>query len=72
MRTGMVEKNNLIERLANDSRLGLSRAVLDEILRKGDQEVGAAKAQVAKFAKNIRLLEKQWPEAATYVPGGIL
>jgi adenylosuccinate lyase len=72
MRTGVVEKNNLIERLAGDTRLGLSRAELDEILRKGDQEVGAAKAQVAKFAKNIRLLEKQWPEAAAYVPGGIL
>jgi adenylosuccinate lyase len=67
-----VEKNNLIERLAGDNRLGLSRVELDEILRKGDQEVGAAKAQVAKFSKNVKLLEKQWPDAAAYVPGGIL
>jgi len=72
MRSGSVEKNNLLDRLAEDDRLGLSRAELDDILKRGDREVGAAKAQVAKFAENMRALEKQWPEAAAYAPGGIL
>ena len=72
LRTGAVEKNNLLDRLAEDGRLGLSREELGEILRKGDQEVGAAKAQVAYFAGEVKKLEAKWPAAAGYVPGGIL
>lgn len=72
LRTGAVEKNNLLDRLAEDGRLGLSREELGEILRKGDQEVGAAKAQVAYFAGEVKKLEAKWPEAAGYLPGGIL
>jgi adenylosuccinate lyase len=72
LRTGAVEKNNLLDRLAEDGRLGLSREELGEILRKGDQEVGAAKAQVAYFAGEVKKLEEKWPVAAGYVPGGIL
>ena len=72
MRTGEVEKNNLLDRLAEDGRLGLSREELGEILRKGDQEVGAAREQVKFFSGEVRKLEEKWPEAAAYVPGGIL
>jgi adenylosuccinate lyase len=72
LRTGAVEKNNLLDRLAEDGRLGLSREELGEILRKGDQEVGAAKAQVAYFAGEVKKLEAKWPAAAGYLPGGIL
>ena len=72
LRTGAVEKNNLLDRLAEDGRLGLSREELSEILRKGDQEVGAAKAQVAYFAGEVKKLEAKWPAAAGYLPGGIL
>jgi adenylosuccinate lyase len=67
-----VEKNNLLDRLVDDGRLGLSREELAEILRKGDQEVGAAKAQVAFFSGEVKKLEEKWPEAAAYLPGGIL
>jgi adenylosuccinate lyase len=72
LRTGAVEKNNLLDRLAEDGRLGLSHEELGEILRKGDQEVGAAKAQVAYFAGEVKKLEAKWPAAAGYLPGGIL
>jgi adenylosuccinate lyase len=72
LRTGEVEKNNLLDRLAEDGRLGLSRAELGEILRKGDQEVGAAKAQVAYFSGEVKQLEAKYPEAARYAPGVIL
>jgi len=72
MRTGAVERNDLLDRLAEDGRLGLSREELGEILRKGDQEVGAAKAQVAYFTGEVKKLEEKWPVAAGYVPGGIL
>jgi adenylosuccinate lyase len=64
LRTGAVEKNNLLDRLAEDGRLGLSREELGEILRKGDQ--------VAFFSGEVKKQEAKWPEAAGYVPGGIL
>jgi adenylosuccinate lyase len=72
LRVGKVEKNNLVERLAGDSRLGLDRAALDAILSRGDQESGAAKAQIASFAKEVRKLEEASPAAAAYGPGSIL
>ncbi len=72
LRTGAVEKNNLLDRLAEDGRLGLNREELGEILRRGDKEVGAAKSQVKFFSSEVRKLEEKWPEAAAYVPGGIL
>ena len=72
MRTGVVEKNNLLDRLAEDGRLGLSREELGAILKKGDREVGAAKSQVKFFSDSIKEVEGKWPEAAGYSPGGIL
>jgi|TARA_B110000037_G_C17128566_1_gene509862 adenylosuccinate lyase len=72
MRTGVVEKNNLLDRLAEDGTLGLSRDELGAILKKGDREAGAAKAQVKVFSNSIKCVEDKWPEAAAYKPGGIL
>lgn len=72
LRTGAVEKNNLLDRLAEDGRLGLTREELGEILKKGDKEVGAAKSQVKFFSGEVRKLERKWPQAAGYAPGGIL
>jgi adenylosuccinate lyase len=72
LRAGTIDRNNLIERLAGDSRLGLSRDFLDAILAKGDQESGAAKAQIAAFAAAVRKLEAASPQAAAYGPGSIL
>ncbi len=72
LRQGIIDRNDLIERLADDSRLGLSRDFLDAILAKGDSESGAAKAQIAVFAAAVRKLEAASPEAAAYGPGSIL
>ena len=72
LRTGVVATNNLLERLAADGRLGLSSEELQEILRKGDREVGAAREQVKFFSDDVKEVEGKYPEAAWYVPGGIL
>ena len=72
LRAGTTDRNNLVERLAGDARLGLSRTALDAILAKGDQESGAAKSQIAAFAAAVRKLEAAHPEAAAYGPGSIL
>ncbi|MFK7851059.1 MAG: adenylosuccinate lyase [Akkermansiaceae bacterium] len=72
LRTGNLEKNDLLDRLAEDGRLGLNRQELEEILKRGENEPGAAKSQIELFAGRVRDLEKKWPEAADYKPGGIL
>jgi adenylosuccinate lyase len=72
LRAGKINRNNLVERLADDNRLGLSRTALDAILAKGDREAGAAQAQIAAFAAAVRKLETASPQAAAYGPGSIL
>ena len=74
LRQGTVTRNNLIDRLAGDARLGLGlgRDVLEGIVARGDREVGAARSQVAAFAAAVRQLEQASPEAAAYRPGAIL
>lgn len=72
LRQGKIDKNNLVSRLADDSRLGLSRVALDAILARGDRESGAAKAQIEAFAAAVRILEAASPQAAAYGPGSIL
>ena len=72
LRQGIIDRNNLIERLANDSRLGLSRETLDAILARGDNESGSAKSQIATFAAAVRKLEAASPAAAAYEPWSIL
>jgi adenylosuccinate lyase len=72
LRTGKIDRNNLVDRLAGDSRLGLTREALDAILTRGDRESGAAKSQIAAFATAVRKLESAHPQAAAYGPGSIL
>jgi adenylosuccinate lyase len=72
LRAGKIDRNNLVDRLSADSRLGLSKESLMAILARGDRESGASKAQVASFAKSVASLEARFPEAAAYVPGSIL
>jgi adenylosuccinate lyase len=72
LRNGCVIRNNLIDRLADDTRLGLGRELLETIVARGDREVGAARAQVAAFVAAVRQLEQASPEAAAYSPGAIL
>jgi adenylosuccinate lyase len=72
LRSGISNRNDLIERLAADSRLGMDRHTLDTILANGEKETGAAVAQVAHFSQMVRAIEDQYPEAAAYSPGSIL
>ena len=72
LRSGKIDRNNLIDRLADDSRLGLSRAALDAIIARGDRESGAAKAQICAFADAVQAIELAHPAAAGYGPGSIL
>ena len=62
----------MIERLANDGRLGMTKDELEAALTEGKANAGAADAQVSAFlarvAENVAGVEG----AAEYEPGSIL
>ncbi len=72
MREQGSERNDLLDRLAADQRLGLTRDQLDGLLAEPLSFTGAATAQVAAIAKQVDEVVQRHPEAATYVPGSIL
>jgi adenylosuccinate lyase len=72
LRQGTINHNDLIDRLANDERLGLSRETLDAILANGSRDAGRAQAQVRAFAERVAKLEAERPQAAAYSAGAIL
>jgi len=72
MRERGSERNDLLDRLAADQRLGLARDQLDGLLAEPLSFTGAATAQVAAIAKQVDEVVQRHPEAATYVPGSIL
>ncbi|MEV4410562.1 adenylosuccinate lyase [Catellatospora sp. NPDC049609] len=64
--------NDLFDRLAADTRLGLSRAEIDALVADRSAFVGAASAQVAAITAQVEKIAAQHPAAAAYTPGAIL
>ena len=71
MRQGRAE-NDLFERLAADSRLGLSRDQIEALVADPIEFTGAARDQVAAVVRRVEAALATDPEAAAYVPGDIL
>ncbi|GAA1080932.1 adenylosuccinate lyase [Tsukamurella spumae] len=63
---------DLLDRLAGDSRLGLTRAQLDVALADRAAFTGAAEAQVAQVVADVEALVAKHPAAAGYTPAPIL
>ena len=63
---------DLLDRLAADPRLGLSRPALDEALADPLAFTGAATDQVDAVVRRIESVVSRHPEAAAYRPGDIL
>jgi adenylosuccinate lyase len=72
LREKAVEGNDLLDRLAADSRLRLSRADLDAIVADPLSFTGAAAAQVRAFVQRVDAVVQRHPEAASYQPEPIL
>ena len=72
LRHGTCQHNNLPERLAADTRLGIDRPTIDAILARGREMTGSAAAQVADFQARADALAATSAEAAAYKPGAIL
>jgi adenylosuccinate lyase len=64
--------NDLLDRLAADSRLPFSRADLDALLADRLPFTGAAIEQVAAVVAAVDAVVDRYPDAATYRPGTIL
>ncbi|GAA3803175.1 MULTISPECIES: adenylosuccinate lyase [Amycolatopsis] len=64
--------NDLLDRLAADSRLPLDRAGLEQLLADRISFTGVAPAQVAAVVARVEDVLARFPEAAKYVPQPIL
>ncbi len=72
MREQGLTDNDLLDRLATDSRLGLSRAELADLVGTPLSFTGAAGAQVAAVVARVEDVVRRHPDAAAYTPASIL
>jgi adenylosuccinate lyase len=72
MREKGAERNDLLDRLAADERLGLSRDELTDLVKDPLTFTGAALAQVAEVCRQVEAVVARHPEAAAYAPDAIL
>lgn len=64
--------NDLLDRLAADPRLGLTRVDLAELIAEPLSFTGAASQQVASVVAQVAAIVRRHPTAAEYRPGDIL
>jgi adenylosuccinate lyase len=64
--------NDLLDRLAGDSRLPLTRDQLDSLIAEPMEFTGAAREQVARVADRVQGIVEAHPAAAAYSPASIL
>jgi adenylosuccinate lyase len=69
--TGRID-NDLLDRLAADPRLGITRAELEAAIADPIELTGTAGQQVATLAAEIEKLAAAHPDAANYRPGAVL
>lgn len=72
LRSGAVTRNDLLDRLGGDPRLGISRADLQAIFEERAGDAGMAAAQVEGFRAMVAELAARFPEGVSYKPGAIL
>ncbi|HLR93421.1 MAG TPA: adenylosuccinate lyase [Jiangellaceae bacterium] len=72
MREQGTTENDLLDRLAADSRLGLDREALTEVVREPIEFTGAARSQVADVLAKVERVAETYPAAAAYSPEPIL
>jgi adenylosuccinate lyase len=72
MREKAMPDNDLLQRLADDERLRLSRAEIDALVAEPATFVGAASAQVHTVLARVAAVVAEHPDAAAYLPPPIL
>lgn len=71
MREAAAPGEDLLDRLAADGRVGLTREEIETLIADGDRS-GAAVAQADAFSRAARALAERIPEAEMYRPREIL
>lgn len=69
LRAGKITENNLLDRLAEDGRLGIDRADLQRIFDSNSSATGMADAQVEAFRSMVKEVTDRFPDGAGYQPG---
>ena len=69
---GEAAKNDLIDRLARDARLGMSKSALQDLIAEPLEFAGAAQAQVRDVVRKVNEVCTLYPQAAAYAPAPIL
>ena len=72
LRDGTISQNDLLDRLAADDRIPLTRHDLQTVFEQGQENTGSAGAQVDAFVETVAELAEKHPSAAAYQPGAIL
>ena len=72
MREQRGAENDLLERLADDERLGLTRDDLGALVSEPMDFTGAARSQVARVVAAVEEVAVRYPEGASYWPGDSL
>lgn len=72
LRSGQVAENDLVDRLAEDGRLCLSRETLQQIVENAAALLGNAEAQVDDFYQRAAEVVARFPDAKTLVPEPLL
>jgi adenylosuccinate lyase len=72
MREKGSDRNDLVERLAADSRLGLTERQLEALMADPLEFTGAARSQVAAVVQQVEELAAEHPDAASYSPAPIV
>ncbi|MGI5248776.1 adenylosuccinate lyase [Actinacidiphila glaucinigra] len=72
MREKGAERNELLDRLAEDERIPLDRGGLDALMADRLSFTGAAADQVAEVVRRIAEVAGRYPQAAAYTPKAIL
>ncbi len=72
LRFGESSGNDLLDRLAADERLGISRDDLQKHLDAARSKTGSAVPQVDSFTASVKDATASFPDATSYKPGSIL
>ena len=72
LRENAKAKNDLMDRLAGDQRLGLTKTQLVDLIAEPLDFAGAAQSQIREIVRRINAICEANPQAAAYAPAAIL
>ena len=73
LRAGVIDRNNLIERVAADADVPLDEQQLAAIMQQAAEKTGLADLQVQRFIDEVEsIVSSSFPAAGDYQPGAIL